>query len=945
MKASRKPATRRKLRGRRRGEDDNDDDVDEKRGVGFHWYVISFSILLVVGFSFVNFLALPDIRAHSLLSAVLIRRTAAISGDPHSEPQRPGGPSDEERIALQQAAQEALQEPMPIKSGNEQSGDLWQAPKGPLLRKDSAPDEAPQPRQKLRGASVPETLSQRAKAASKSSAVTALGQSVASEKGGVAEFSGESWLELAKVVDADEISFRAWIYLPNVPESLFPLSSESMKTIISTKKSGCASQGQASSGWAFFVHEWSTSNRQLRLSWTDSGNACHEIFSTSDLVPFDEWVLVGFSLSKASNTARIVINHKVVVDTQRSIGSYARASQQLAISQANVAARSISREPPLVIGAHRKTEDIAQSHCFLGYIGDMQVFTTAPVDSDKLVQLLSSSYKAVVDHNLATEEAIKFSIRARSGEQQQTNERDGIPLATHGDQSQLSFVAYSPKMKHPILQNAEGVENGEPGPTMDPPALRQTWPEEWTSKFSDSELLESQKSADPWADDVRNAMRHTWLGYRKKAWGHDDIEPVRGAPKDWCQMAVTMLDGLSTLWVMGLKAEFNAAATWLESANLPKPGAHGTHSFFEITIRALGGLLSAYSLSNRPVFLQTARRLADNMMSAFGTQSGMPRSTVDIGTGASAGHSWMSNIVLAEATTLQVEFRYLSHATGDRRYADAADRSMNAVLTAAGNQGLIPIYVRESPVMFVGSKKSMGAMGDSYYEYLIKQWIQSGKKEDRLKDTWKRAMNEMMDQMVVKTKGGLSFLAELEGGQQRMRMDHLACFVAGMLMLGSRNLPKNEVDTRWEPFAAELTRTCYEMYARSPSGLAPEYVSFNTWAEQGHDMDIPGDAPHNLLRPEAIEAVFYMWYYTGDPKYRNWAVTMWKPFVKHCKVKFGFSAAADVRRVPPPLKNSQESFWLAETLKYFYLVFSPRNTINLEEWVFNTEAQPLRVWS
>merc|ERR1712066_471692 len=113
-------------------------------------------------------------------------------------------------------------------------------------------------------------------------------------------------------------------------------------------------------------------------------------------------------------------------------------------------------------------------------------------------------------------------------------------------------------------------------------------------------------------------------------------------------------------------------------------------------------------------------------------------------------------------------------------------------------------------------------------------------------------------------------------------------------------------------------------------------------ATQG-DMVIPPDAPHNLLRPEAIEAIYYMWYYTGDPKYRSWAHEMFSAFARHSKARYGYSAIIDVRQNPPRLRDSQESFWLAETLKYFYLVFAPRSTLSLEDFVLNTEAQPLRV--
>lgn len=236
-------------------------------------------------------------------------------------------------------------------------------------------------------------------------------------------------------------------------------------------------------------------------------------------------------------------------------------------------------------------------------------------------------------------------------------------------------------------------------------------------------------------------------------------------------------------------------------------------------------------------------------------------------------------------------------------------------------------------------------MGDSYYEYLLKQWIQTGKSENRLKETWKSAMKEMMDRLIIETKGGLTLVAEEENGQVRPRMDHLACFVGGMLMLGSQHLHPGEVDPRWEPTAAKLTHTCYEMYRQSPTGLSPEYVTFRRDAEANHDMHFPDDAPHNLLRPEAAESIYYMWYYTGNPMYRRWAHEMFRAFEMHAKARFGYSAVRDVRRKPTQLSDSMESFWMAETLKYLYLTMAPRNTLSLEDFVLNTEAHPLKVWA
>jgi len=177
-------------------------------------------------------------------------------------------------------------------------------------------------------------------------------------------------------------------------------------------------------------------------------------------------------------------------------------------------------------------------------------------------------------------------------------------------------------------------------------------------------------------------------------------------------------------------------------------------------------------------------------------------------------------------------------------------------------------------------------------------------------------------------------------------MDHLACFVAGMLMMGARELPPEEVDPHWEPTAAALAETCYEMYRRTATGLSPEYVIFRPDRASPDDMAIPHDAPHNLLRPEAAEALYYMHYYTGDPKYRRWAGEILEAIEEHANTTYGYSAVDDVTKEHPKQMDVMETFFLAETMKYLYLTFvpNPRKVIDLNEFVFNTEAHPLRIY-
>ena len=120
------------------------------------------------------------------------------------------------------------------------------------------------------------------------------------------------------------------------------------------------------------------------------------------------------------------------------------------------------------------------------------------------------------------------------------------------------------------------------------------------------------------------------------------------------------------------------------------------------------------------------------------------------------------------------------------------------------------------------------------------------------------------------------------------------------------------------------------------TGIAPEYVKF----QHG---DMFAGAKYNIQRPEAIEAIFYMYRKTGDATYREWAWEMFQSMVKHYKTPNGWVGLKDVRMNPPIKDNTMQSFFLAETLKYFYLIFCDSDVINLDEWVFNTEAHPMKV--
>jgi len=85
-----------------------------------------------------------------------------------------------------------------------------------------------------------------------------------------------------------------------------------------------------------------------------------------------------------------------------------------------------------------------------------------------------------------------------------------------------------------------------------------------------------------------------------------------------------------------------------------------------------------------------------------------------------------------------------------------------------------------------------------------------------------------------------------------------------------------------------------------------------------------------------------MYRITGNPEWMEKGWRMWKSVIEAVRTDVGHSAIHDVMVEKSPLKDSMESFWIAETLKYFYLLFATPDTISLDEWVLNTEAHPFR---
>jgi Glycosyl hydrolase family 47 len=437
---------------------------------------------------------------------------------------------------------------------------------------------------------------------------------------------------------------------------------------------------------------------------------------------------------------------------------------------------------------------------------------------------------------------------------------------------------------------------------------------------------------------VKKAMQHAWNGYVQYAFGMDEILPVSGHGSDgWGGQGITLVDALDTLWLMDMKEEFQRARDWVRD-HLDHSKVTSKVSVFETTIRDVGGLLSAYDLSGDKVFLDKALDLGERLFKAFdNSPSGLPYGQVSPADGDASNADWTGgNAILSEFTTLQIEFRYLAKVSGRVDFATKVEHVFEIMNQISPPNGLYPnFYNIQNEVPSPGNDKiTFGAMSDSFYEYMLKVWIQGGKSEPMYRAMYDKAIDGMHKELLqTSTPSGLVYIADKNYGSMDYKMDHLVCFMGGLLALGAYTDPLGMDSPRAIrdiQTAKALTYTCYQMYARMETGIAPEFIQF-------HDgEDFVDGAPHYLLRPEAVESMYILNVLTGDPVYREWGWEIFQSIEKYCKTEFAYGELTNVHETSNSPNDKMESFFLAETLKYLYLLQDPDTDIDiLDKHVFN----------
>lgn len=429
------------------------------------------------------------------------------------------------------------------------------------------------------------------------------------------------------------------------------------------------------------------------------------------------------------------------------------------------------------------------------------------------------------------------------------------------------------------------------------------------------------------ADEVKTEFLHAWNGYKKYAWGNDDLKPLSKSYHNWYSepLLMTPVDALDTMYLMGLKAEADKTRRYITD-NL-KFDKNIDVQNFEITIRLLGGLLSGYQITGDKKLLGLAEDLGTRLLPAFDSPTGLPYKYVNLKTGKT--REAISNP--AETGTLLIEFGTLAKLTNKPVFYDKAKRALVETYKRRSPIGLVGTRINVETGEWVNTGSHISAEIDSYYEYLLKCWLLFGDKE--CKQMWDESItainNYLADEIATEpgaSPGKQAPRAELWYGHADMNTGKrtkttygaLDAFFPAVLALSG------DVDR-----ARRLQDSSFKMW--QVHGIEPEVYNYRTGK-----VEHPGYP----LRPEIVESTYYLYRLTKDPKYLAMGKQLWEDFMKHCRTEAGYAHLKSV--ITKEQSDAMQSFVLAETFKYFHLLFAPEKTLDFKKVVFNTEAHPLR---
>jgi len=554
---------------------------------------------------------------------------------------------------------------------------------------------------------------------------------------------------------------------------------------------------------------------------------------------------------------------------------------------------------------------------------------------------------------------------------------DRVPYQASWSYVPTSFDWASRQPRYPIAE--ELITRLPEGKPRDLPHIQHAFTPEELNEAHNRTQAERRNA-------IKDAAVKTWTAYRDYAWGKDQLMPqsLRGVDSfnGW---GATLVDSLDSLWIMDMKKEFHQAVRMVSKIDWAKTTSRDCN-VFETTIRYLGGLLSAYDLSGETVLLKKAEELGEMLFAAFDTPNNLPANSLNF-RAVEEGLLYASKReALAAVGTLSMEFTRLSQLTGNHKFFSVIDTIKNHLERTQDETklpGMWPMYIDlRNNFIAEDNAFTLDAMSDSAYEYLSKMYALLGGLDETYKRLHVKAMatikqhllfRPMLPEAYPATPPDILFSGTVLSNGRLIELlpdvQHLACFTGAMFAVGGR-LFHSEEDVK---IGERLARGCAWAYEAFPTGIMPEISTVmpcpktaelaqcewnqTAWRERNTTpagmqraqlmLPKPFTAMRDkqyLLRPEAIESVFVLYRITGKPDLLDVAWRMFQAVKAATETKFAFSAIVDVDVDGATTKvDAMESYWMAETLKYYYLIFSEPDLISLDDYVFNTEAHPFKL--
>lgn len=457
---------------------------------------------------------------------------------------------------------------------------------------------------------------------------------------------------------------------------------------------------------------------------------------------------------------------------------------------------------------------------------------------------------------------------------------------------------------------------------------------------------------------VKDMFYHAYNNYIQHAYPYDELKPITCTGFDtWGSYSLTLIDSLDFLIILGNRTEFERVVELLtRNLNFNKDI---NVSVFETNIRIIGGLLSAHLLSYRLYMepnsisldvsaslgdgwpcdgplLRMAVAVADKILPAFNTSTGMPYGTVNLAKGVPVGET--PETCAAGVGTFLIEFATLSRLTGNPIYERHALKALESLWHFRSPINLPGNHINVETGKWTGADATIGSGVDSYFEYLLKGGILLNR-PDLIEQF--RAYQRSIDRFLA-SQDHWYFWSNMNKGQKTLALfSSLEAFYPGLLILAG------DVDA-----AIKNVHNYHHLWRRY--GSLPEFFNLQSNDVQANREGYP-------LRPELIESLMYVLRATGyDKQYLEMAVDYLEAIDRISRLDCGFATVKDVR--DHRLDDRMESFFLAETLKYLYLIFDSDNFLHndlnsnsfklirnkrgecLMEtgfFVFNTEAHPI----